>query len=361
MGREEIFFQLLQIAVGTKCIDTFRLSEKNWRYCFKQAYQQSLLATLFPIVQKYMYDESGKRISPLFSEWLATAHKASERNKFMNKKAGELTDIFRSWGYRSCVLKGQGVATLYPYPEFRQSGDIDLWVDGRQKDVVTCLRKNLIYIDHIDYVHSAVGIFKDVAVEVHFRPSRMYNPVTNLRLQRFFKRNADSQFSNNNTELKFAYPTIAFNLVYSLIHINRHIFEEGIGLRQLMDYFYILKHSTSEERIVAFEELKRLNLKKFTGAIMYILQEVFAIEQDYMLCTPNIKEGEFLLEEIMRGGNFGRFDSRNQEQYVNNRLKRGFYNTKRNLRYLKHYPSEVIWIVPWKLWHWCWRKWKGYL
>ncbi len=337
------------------------MTEQDWRYCFKHAYQHSLLAILFPVVQKYMKDEEGKRINPLFSEWLAATLQTSERNKFMNKKAKELTDFFRSWGYRSCVLKGQGVATLYPSPELRQSGDIDLWVEGKQIDVVSCLRNNLVHIDNIDYVHSSVGILKDTSVEIHFRPSWMYNPFTNRKLQQFFKRNADSQFSNYNKGLKFAYPTIAFNLVYSLIHINRHIFEEGIGLRQLMDYFYILKHSTTEERITAFAELKKLNLKKFTGAIMYILQEVFAIEQGYMLCEPNIKEGEFLLEEIMRGGNFGRFDSRNQELYVKNRFKRGFFNTKRNLRYLKHYPSEVIWIVPWKLWHWCWRKWEGYL
>lgn len=355
------FFHLLRMTVGSEPMNEVHLNASSWAECFYQAKKQSLVGVLFPIAQRFMYDEEGKRINPLFSQWLAATLQTSERNKFMNKKAGELTDIFRSWGYRSCVLKGQGVATLYPSPELRQSGDIDLWVEGRQKDIVSCLRENMIRIDNIDYVHSSVGILRDTAVEIHFRPSWMYNPLTNWRLQRFFKRNADSQFTNNNTELKFAYPTIAFNLVYSLIHINRHIFEEGIGLRQLMDYFYFLKHSTSEERIVAFEELKRLNLMKFTGAIMYILQEVFAIEQDYMLCTPNIKEGEFLLEEIMRGGNFGRFDSRNQEQYVNNRLKRGFYNTKRNLRYLKHYPSEVIWIVPWKLWHWCWRKWEGYL
>ena len=94
---------------------------------------------------------------------------------------------------------------------------------------------------------------------------------------------------------------------------------------------------------------------------MYVLQEVFGLDDEWQLCTLNQKEGAFLLDEIMRGGNFGHYDDRNEWYVVNQRLKRGLFNAKRNLRYLAHYPSEVIWIMPWKLWHWCWRKWNGYL
>lgn len=360
-GKEYIFFQLLQIAVERKDVTSFQMNEKEWHYCYDQAYRQSLLAVLFPAVQKYMFNEDGERINPLFSKWLAITVQTSERNRFVNAMAEKLTSIFKCWGYHSCVLKGQGVAQLYPQPELRQSGDIDLWVDGKQKDVLACLRKNFIHINNIDYVHSGVSILTDTDVEVHFRPSWMYNPFRNRSLQHFFKKHAGDQFSNYHNDLKFAYPTVAFNLVYSLIHINRHIFEEGIGLRQILDYFYVLKHSSQEERITAIIELKNLGLKKFTGAIMYILQEVYAIEQEYLLCTPNIKEGKFLLDEIMRGGNFGKFDSRNKWFATNKRFQRGLFTTKRNFRYLKHYPGEVVWIIPWKIWHWCWRKKNGYL
>jgi hypothetical protein len=87
----------------------------------------------------------------------------------------------------------------------------------------------------------------------------------------------------------------------------------------------------------------------------------FGIDKELMLCQPNEKEGRFLLEEIMRGGNFGHYDERNRFYSANDRFRRGLFTLRRNLRYLRHYPSEVLWKPLWQIWHWCWRKWKGYL
>ena len=94
---------------------------------------------------------------------------------------------------------------------------------------------------------------------------------------------------------------------------------------------------------------------------MYIESVVSGIDKDLMLCQPNEKEGSFLLEEIMRGGNFGHYDERNRFYSKNARIRRGVFTLKRNMRYLKHYPGEVLWKPIWQLWHWCGRKRKGYL
>ena len=157
------------------------------------------------------------------------------------------------------------------------------------------------------------------------------------------------------------YPTVGFNLVYSLVHINRHIFEEGIGLRQLLDYYFILKASNVAEREKVHEEIAALGLKKFAAGIMYIESKVFALGRDCMVCEPDAVEGEFLLEDIERGGNFGKYDERNVVLPVEKRFARGWYNMLHNVRYEWHYPSEVLAIPFWKVWHYCWRKRKGYL
>lgn len=360
MNEGNCFFELLQTALGTQQTP-ITFTRYEWEACYEQAAKHSLLAIVFPVVQKYLKNEIGQRIEPLFSQWLATIVQVDERNRLLNERAEWLSCKFNEWGHKTCILKGQGVARLYPSPELRQGGDIDIWVEGSQDETVKCLRDNYIVIRHIDYVHSETAFFDDVEVETHFRPSWMYNPFKNRRLQRFFRENARAQFDNLDDIVGFAYPTIGFNLVYSLIHINRHIFEEGIGLRQLLDYYYILMHSSKEERDKAFSVICDLCLRKFAGAIMYIEGKVFSIDRELMLCAPNEKEGSFLLSEIMRGGNFGRYDERNKWFAKNQRIGRGLFNLKRNLRYMTHYPSEVLWIPIWKVWHWCWRKWKGYL
>ncbi len=135
------------------------------------------------------------------------------------------------------------------------------------KIIIRCLRENYIGVSSIDYVHSNFGFFNDVEVEVHFRPSWMYNPFFNRKLQAYFRKYETEQFKRFDKELGISYPTIRFNLVYSMVHINRHIFEEGIGLRQLLDYYYILKNSTLEERKEAYSVLSEIGLCKFTAAM----------------------------------------------------------------------------------------------
>ena len=94
---------------------------------------------------------------------------------------------------------------------------------------------------------------------------------------------------------------------------------------------------------------------------MYIMQQVFAIDEKLLLCAPNKTEGEFLLSEILRGGNFGQYDDRIKRISEDHRWRRGIENLKRNLLFLRHYPNEVVWIPAWKMWHFGWRAWKGYL
>lgn len=363
----ELLFEILRCALSGK---PYRgsLTSKQLEVVLQQAEEHAIFGLVFnafhnaEIVDKEDVSggEVGKAQMAIF-EAVGLQEQIKQQNEIVNERAEMLTRILAAWGYRTCILKGQGVAQLYPNPLLRQSGDIDIWVDGKQDDIISCLKNNLIGIRNIDCVHSGAVFFKDVEVEVHFRPSWMYNPFSNRKLQKYFKENRAMQFANSDDKVGFAYPTIEFNLVYSLIHINRHIFEEGIGLRQLVDYYYILKHSSSEERKEAFSQLCKLSLKKFAAAIMYIEKEALGIENDYLLCAPDRKEGKFLLEEIMRGGNFGQHDSRNEWFDKDSRFKRGLFHLKRDWRYLKHYPSEVVWIPVWSLWHWSWRIQKGYL
>lgn len=150
-------------------------------------------------------------------------------------------------------------------------------------------------------------------------------------------------------------------LVFSIVHIYRHIFSEGIGLRQLMDYYFILQGSSANQRKDAFAVLKSLKMSSFVGGVMWILKECFGMKKEYLLCAVNERHGEYLLSDIMTAGNFGQYDDRMQRIDKNKKFKRGFVQLKRNLRFVSYYPSEVLWSPFWKLWHWGWRKRKGYL
>ena len=83
-----------------------------------------------------------------------------------------------------------------------------------------------------------------VPVELHFFPCSMNNPIYHARLQKWFRRNADLQCSHivrlPDGAGDIAIPTSSFNIVYQLCHLYHHFFDEGIGMRQIIDYYYVV-------------------------------------------------------------------------------------------------------------------------
>lgn len=369
---QELFFELIQISLGNK--DRFeRLpSKEEWQVLYDLACKQSLESVLLEGVNRLKSVNANINLDTnLLLEWIGVGLQTENQNKIQNERAKQLTEIFSKHGFRSCVLKGQGTALYYDKPERRQCGDIDIWIKGHtdltestdkvRDRVLQFVKEKGFHVGHVDIKHSDIEFFEDMPVEVHFLPSWMYCPSTNKRLLQFFQEKAEKQFANIDEQLGFAHTTIDFDLVYSMVHIYRHIFSEGIGLRQLVDYYYILQRSTEEQRLESLYVLCQLKMKSFIGGIMWILMECFGMNIKYSLCPTNERHGRFLLSEIMTAGSFGHFDERTKQVSKDKKFERGFVQLGRNLRFLSYYPSEVLWSPFWKLWHWCWRKKKGYL
>lgn len=362
------FFDFVQVPLHKQHLIGETLSDEDWRYVLELAQRQAITGVAFGALEKLMSLEQ-RPPQPLLFEWIGLSEQIKHRNLLVNQRCKDLERLLSGGGFRCCVLKGQGTALYYENPLCRQSGDIDLWVtkDGRRKtddvrdDILRFAKENDYHIGHVDIKHSDIGFFADVPVEIHFMPSWMFSPFTNNRLQRFFTKKADRQFDNYNESAGFTHTTVDFDLVFSLVHIYRHVFFEGIGLRQLLDYYHILLHSDKQQRNEAFMVLKELKMGQFAAGVMWVLKECFGLEEDYFLCSSNEKHGRFLLSEILQAGNFGHYDTRLKHQSQEKRLSNGLIQLKRNLRFLRYYPSEVLWSPIWKVWHWCWRKWKGYL
>lgn len=351
----DLFFELLQVSVGSRVALTRVPSEKEWQLLYEEGQKQAICSCILEGIECLPENQRPPKL--ILLQWIGVGEQLKRQNKLLNKECKELQTVFANNGYESCILKGQGNALLYPNPMLRQCGDIDIWVDGDRDEIIDFLNKKG-HVGHIDIKHCDWDIFKYTPVEVHFIPTWFYNPFSNKKLQRWFDELKGVQFENE-SKLGFTIPKISFNLIYVIIHIYRHLFDEGIGLRQLMDYYYVLRHSSLEERQEAMRVLNTFRMGHFVGAVMFVLQEVFKLDDNDMMCKPLKKDGRSLLNEIMRAGNFGHYDARNN--HYQGRLANGIKNIRRNLRFVRRYPQEVCWMPAWKIWHWCWRKRKGYL
>ena len=336
-----LFIELIQISLGNRKALSQIPSESDWKSLFELAQQQTIVGVLINALEVLPIEQRPHK--RLLLQWVGLTRINEQLFYHHCKKAQELTDFFGEAGIRSCVLKGIGLAQLYPSPEKRQAGDIDLWVSGDRKTITSWL-KTRCKVDHVIWHHAEAHIFKDVATEIHFHPCWLYNPFYNRRLQRWFEEEQDGQLVVDK-ELGFAYPSVRFNAVYTLVHTYHHLIEEGIGLRHLVDYYYVMRSLPIEEKAMVVDQLRYFGMLRLAEAIMWVLYKICGMPEEYMICAPNEREGKFLLDEIERGGNFGHYRSDNRKRNTAGRM----------LALLPHFPKEVLWVVPWKLWHKCWR------
>lgn len=156
-------------------------------------------------------------------------------------------------------------------------------------------------------------------------------------------------------------PSLAFDRVFILLHCYRHICGHGVGLRQIMDCYYVLRQGfTEEDRRDAVYWIGQLGMRRFAAGLMWVLQEYFGLEEQYQLTPIDEKEGRFIMREVMQTGNMGHSDTRNWGS-MRTPVTRFFLNLRCDVYLVGHYPHEVVWQPVFSLWLYFWRWSKGLL
>lgn len=408
---EGLFFELLQVAIGTRTEVSHMPSANEWRLLFELSKKQALTAIAFrglcKLEDKCQFGNCVGIDKITYLKWLGLTGIIEQKNKQQSAICVSLCKDLAHMGLYSCILKGQSNLAYYPEElrNCRTPGDIDVWcglmnpngIDIRitqtegngilnerfhgQRGVIEWVladcRLNGERIPTVNY-HHVDWVYKGIKCEVHFRPSWMNCPWHNIRLQRWCKENEQwlaSEYPGCESGESFYIPSLGFNVIYQLIHIYRHLFNEGIGLRQLVDYYFVLRafHAEQDEMLRKLQwaetvmpshdvmrTLTLFGLDKFSAAVMYVLKKVFAMPDVYMICSLDENRGKALLEEIMHAGNFGKYDTRNVISKNEGFIKRFIRRQKRFMRFLLLYPSEVIWGPYFSVKQRIWRIWHGW-
>ena len=381
----KLIFEFLRYCLGNEADMSGVVTKMNWQRLYGFASQQTVVGLCFDGLERLgkEYPEELKR-NPidrnLLMTWMGAAQQIRRQNMKVNVVASKLYSMLREDGLRCCILKGQGNALMYPNPYSRNPGDIDLWVNASREKLTEYAKCHFKLEDDIRYHHLETSL-DGVPVELHFFPGIMNNPVYNARLQKWFKRNADLQCSNV-LELpdgagEMAIPTTAFNVIYQLTHLYHHFFDEGIGMRQIVDYYFVVISDyllvindeslgirdellvINDELLVIRDtlqrELKYLGLWKFAGAVMYVLHEALGLSEEKMICPMDEKRGKLLLAEIMNGGNFGRHFTKYGHFTQQGMAKKYFLKIWRNMHFVRYFPAEALSEPIFRTWHFFWR------
>lgn len=278
-------------------------------------------------------------------QWIGQVQLIEQQNKLLNERIEQLFGMLEKDGFSCCLLKGQGNAVMYPDPLRRCPGDIDVWVDTDEETAYSYVKNKCPNAEE-SYKHIHFPVFDDVSVDVHVTPLKFYSNYYGKRLQGWIEQKRAEQFGHKTrlieTEQDICVPTGKFNAVYQLGHMMIHFFDEGLGLRQVVDYFYVLKELelSEHERLELVETIRSLGMYKFAQAIMWIESDVLGLPVDRCAVKPDERRGKQLLEDILEGGNFGhlsqRYNGRSGFYY------RGLVEAWRLVKFLPMAPREGI-------------------
>ena len=360
---KEAFFELIQVAVETRGCLSKVPSEKDWENLYSHAQQQALSGVCFYGIQKLPQRQFLALPLSLKMQWLGTVVQIQKRNELIDQRCMELQETLSNAGFRTYIMKGQGNAMLYGKDlcSLRQSGDIDIYLEGGYDKVIDYVNRTFP-TKEVNELEIHYHCFKDAEVEIHYKPFVMDGPKDKI-LQRFFAEEAEKCFTNkiSLSQGEICTSTCVFNLVHQLVHIHHHLFYEGIGLRQLMDYYFVLKDANESEIDIARAKntISSLGLTRFASALMWVLEEVFGINKEQMLWTPNEKDGTFLLHEIMCSGNFGQSD-KNLKGIYQSKWKSFWFVHSKTFRYWRFDNWAWFWSPVIRIKNFSWRKINGY-
>jgi len=372
----KVYFRFVQFSLGLYGGKEFLSGEAlvgfDWKEFYRFCKRQTLVGVVFEGIQRLSKDAAPDQ--NLLLTWFGQSQGIRNRNVLLDKATSYIYKKVKAEGFRCCILKGQGNALIYPNPLSRTPGDVDVWVNASRQDIrrlahLLAKGNGTIGAESLNHIEMNV---RGIAVELHSTPAIMNNPVYNHRLQKWLGRNADLQCSNIVSLPEgtggIATPTSAFNAVYQLFHLYHHYFYEGVGLRQIVDYYFVIEkwhmnrmessfpstaHSQSADKARLQDELRRFGLWKFACAVMYVLYKVLGLSENKMIAPLDVKRGKMLLEDILQGGNFGQYDERYGFGHgvVGHNLQRLY----RDFRIVRYYPAEALSEPMFRTWHFFWR------
>lgn len=426
----ELFFELIRVAIGTQEILSRAPSAEEWKALYGMAKKQSLVGVCFAGVQRLSHENQNQNqnenhLEPcdmlqtrwnlpemLYLTWMGMAAKIQQRNEIVSRQCVELCSMLKDEGFRTCVLKGQGTAALYwvsrdarlaadarlevsedPNPStptyigaLRQSGDIDVWV--MPKDVRTIKESRPCVTEFVHrrfpeekgaFVHIGYPCFSDTEVEVHYVPTMDGNPWVDRRFRRLFEERQDECFTKKNA-LGFAVPEPMVNVLFNLHHIKRHFITSGVGLRHVIDLYFVLQRLefSREARLEVRDMIKKLGMEKFFAGMLWVMNEVLFNSNSnvnsnvncrpngsltpnhspltYIGIKPDARLGRFILQEIMQGGNFGHHDERLKGVNEMGFRDRWMHYVSVSKVRAKYFPTEVLWSYVFRLRIGIWRK-----
>ena len=307
---KEAFSSLLRAALWGKAPDASLYAGADWRALFRMADIQTVLPLMLDGIA--LLPKEVHPPLPLKLKAIGMMQRVEESNRLHRTVIIKIHEALKADGIDCVFMKGQIAGLKYPQPLHRQPGDIDFVV--RKEDFPRTLRI-LESIGKVDYelVHEHHGMawVDGVTVEPHYKVHNFQRPATDRAMRAMF----DEVFpdglvvENMDGHGVPAFPP-SFESVFLISHMVNHVYEEGLGLRQVVDYaLFLSRHGQDLDRNLHAAYLKRMRMERSWRIFTCLCTETLGASRPEWVTPFSPQERVWavrLLDDILRMGNFGR-------------------------------------------------------
>ena len=303
--------------------------------------------TVTPIVFQVLADADVKLSPKVVFQQIGIQQQVTRQNILLNEQVVSLAQLFQKHNVDYTIVKGQVVASFYPEPKLRQSGDIDFFCDEKS------------YPKAIEALHKEWGVnvesgngefhdsfdFRGVSFEMHHTLTHFYDKSKDSYWKKILAKAPHYTVNINGCNVSTIHPTI--HSLYIFLHLYHHLLELGVGLRQFCDWAVMLHACKNEIDHEAIKRhLKVFGMEKAYRACGAILVRDLGLEDEftYKLKDKDLRYADRILNVVFYRGNMGHYNKRG-----------GFHGWRHKLEstaiklshFVKFYPLAPSFMRDW--------------
>lgn len=310
-SNETVFIKLLRAGLWERDIQLFSTDGIDLKIVYQLSEEQSVVGLVAAGIE-HIIDVKLPVEDVL--QFVGFALQIERQNSAMNSFIGVLVEKMRKEGIYTLLIKGQGIAQCYEKPLWRSCGDIDFFLsEGNYQKAYNYLTPlasksqeegDLGKHQELTIDSWIVELHGDIKNGLSYKIDRTLEEIQD---DLFFRGNVRS-WMNNNTHVFL--PGVDDDIIIVFIHIIKHLFKGGIGLRQVCDWCRLLwKYKDIIDRELLKKRIHKMGLTTEWITFAALAVDQLGMPEDAMpLYSPSIKwkkKASHILAFILETGNFG--------------------------------------------------------
>lgn len=342
-----LLLELLQVALNTRDRLSHTPTYDEWMEVMDAAQVQAISGILMDGLERLPGEQRPPQV--IILQWIGLNQTIESQNMLHQSVIVKTKKCFEREGLSVAFMKGLICGSRYSNPIRRQCGDIDFVVAEEDYAKTLDVLETIGNVDRtLVHEHHGMAFVDGVQLEPHYKVHNYQNPKVDRAMKLMFA----EVFPQALIEVEIrgemipAFPA-AFECALLVGHMVNHVYAEGLGLRQVVDFMMFLQ---KEHEVVKGElcqrYLRMMKMERTFRIFSCLCEDYLGMSHNLLTLDYTTKEKAFakeLMDDILEVGNFGRGADYLGEKKALMPLKNYLWVVGRCIRLGYLCPAEARW------------------